>query len=110
LMLVVGLEDQLHVDLQRVVAADPRRAAAAGQHSALELRSIEAAGIKIEDASAAIGRIAETGHLNFEGDREQKLGVDLRHGDPPMKMTGIRHFIEVNVMELTVSAPVLVRK
>jgi hypothetical protein len=52
-MLVVGLEDQLHVDLQRVVAADPRRAAAAGQHSALELRSIEAAGIKIEDASAA---------------------------------------------------------
>jgi hypothetical protein len=34
---------------------------------------------------SAIGtrRIAETGHLNFEGDREQKLGVDLRHADLP---------------------------
>ena len=29
---------------------------------------------------------------------------------PPMKMTGIRHFIEVNGMELTVSSPVLMRK
>ena len=33
--------------------------------------------------SAAIGRIAETGHLNFEGGREQKLGADLRHADLP---------------------------
>ena len=108
-MLVVGLEDQPHVDLEHIVAADQRRAAA-GRHRALELWSFEAAAIKMEDASAAIGRVAGTGHLNFEGDRKQKLGVDLRHGDPPMKMTGIRHFIEVNVMELTVSAPVLVRK
>jgi hypothetical protein len=35
----------------------------------------------MKDASATIGRIAETGHLNFEGDREEKLGVDLRHAD-----------------------------
>ena len=56
-------------------------------------------GVKMEDASAAIGRIAETGQLNFEGDREQKLGVDLRHGDPLIKMTGVRHFIEVNGMD-----------
>ena len=49
----------------------------------------------MKDASAAIGRIAEIGYLNFEGDREQKLGVDLRHGDP--LMTGISHLIEMNV-------------
>ena len=36
----------------------------------------------MKDASAAIGRIAKTGHLNFEGDRKQKLCIDLRHGDP----------------------------
>src|SRR5262249_58563345 len=62
--------------------ADQRPAAATGQHPALKLRSFEAAAVKVKDASAAIGGIAETGHLNFEGDRKQKLGIDLRHGDP----------------------------
>ena len=81
LMLVVGLEGQPHVDLQYAVAADQRPAAAAGQHPALELWSFEAAAVKMKDASAAIGRVAELGYLNFEGDREQKLGVDLRHGE-----------------------------
>jgi hypothetical protein len=43
----------------------------------------------MKDTSTAIGRFAETGNFNFEGDCEKKLGVDLRHGDPLMKMTGI---------------------
>jgi hypothetical protein len=56
----------------------------------------------MEDASTAIGRVAEAGHLNLEGDREQKLGVDLRHGDPSIKVAGVRDF--VNGMELTDSS------
>src|SRR5262245_8170533 len=78
LMLVVGLKDQPHVDLQHLVAADQRPAAATGQHPALKLRSFEA-------AARCVGRhwaYRETGHLNFEGDRKQKLGIDLRHGAP----------------------------
>src|SRR6516164_7188632 len=82
LMLIVGLKNQPHVDLQHLVAADQRAAAATGQHPALKLRSLEAAAVKVKDASAAIGGITKTGHLNFEGDRKQKLGIDLRHGHP----------------------------
>ena len=69
-MLVLGLEDQPHVDLQHVIATDQRRAAAAGQYPTLKLRSSEAAAVKMKDASAAVGRIAETGHLNFDDDRD----------------------------------------
>src|SRR5262249_53838470 len=78
LMLVVGLQNQPHVDLQHLVAADQRPAAATGQHFALKFRSFEAAAVKVKDASAAIGGIAETGHLNFEGDRKQKLSTTER--------------------------------
>jgi hypothetical protein len=38
---------------------------------------------KMKNASAAIGSVAKNGYLNFERDREQKPGVDLRHGGPP---------------------------
>jgi hypothetical protein len=50
---------------------------------ALELRPVEAASVKMKNASAAIGSVAKNGYLNFEGHREQKPGVDLRHGGPP---------------------------
>ncbi len=62
----------------------------------------------MKDASAAIGRITESGYLNLEADREQKLSVDLRHRGHLVKVTVVRHFNEVNGMELTVSSPVLV--
>jgi hypothetical protein len=55
LMLVLGLEDQPHVDLQHVIATDQRRAVAAGQHLPLNFGPFEAAAVKMKDASAAIG-------------------------------------------------------
>jgi hypothetical protein len=83
MLLVVGLESQPMVaDLQHVVAAHERPAAAARQHRALELRSFEAAGAEPCDAPAAIRRVAEIENVNFKGNREPKLGLDLRHGGP----------------------------
>src|SRR5262249_49848618 len=55
-------------------------AAAAGQHLALEVWSVEAAAVKMKKTSVAIRSIAESGCLNFKSNREQKPGVDLRHG------------------------------
>src|SRR6202171_2107091 len=92
LMVVVGLEDQPRVHLHHVVAADQRPTPAAWQHLALKLRPVEATAIKMKHASAAVGSIAETGYLNFESEREQKPGVDLRHGG--LLMTGIRHVLQ----------------
>src|SRR6516165_7667009 len=80
LLLVLGLKDQPYVHLHHVVGADQRRAAAAGQHLALKVWSVEAAAVKMKKTSVAIGGIAESGCLNFKSDREQKPGVDLRHG------------------------------
>jgi hypothetical protein len=47
----------------------------------------------MKDATAAIGRIAEIGYLNFEGDREQKAGVDLRMEE--LLMIGITMCYEI---------------
>src|SRR5258708_11165258 len=92
LMVVVGFEDQPRVHLDHVVAADQRPTPAAWQHLALKLRPVEAAPIKMKHTSAAVGSVAETGYLNFESEREQKPGVDLRHGG--LLMTGMGHVLQ----------------
>src|SRR5690349_19846233 len=81
-MLIVGLEGQPYVHFHHVVAADQRAAAATRQHLALERRPVEAAALKMKDASAAIRSGAKNGYLNFEGAREQQAGVDLWHEGP----------------------------
>jgi len=83
-LLVVGLEGDAHLDLQNVIAAQDTPGAAARQHHALELRSFEAAGGVPGDAADAIRRVAENMDVEFEGEGEQKLGLDLRHKGPPM--------------------------
>jgi hypothetical protein len=69
-LLVVGLKDDAHLDLQNIVAAQDHPTAAARQHRALELRSFEAAGGEPADASEAIRRVAENMDVEFESDRE----------------------------------------
>src|SRR5262249_12652815 len=108
LILAAGSKNKPNVTLHHSAPPDHREAPPPGQSPAPELRSLEAAGVKMEDASAAIRRIAEAGHLNFQGDREQKLGVDLRHVDPSYEDDPRPSL--VNGMELTVSSPVLVEK
>src|SRR6266700_4120993 len=98
MLLVAGLEGDAHLDLQNVVAAQNRPGAAAWQHRALELRSLEAAGGEPGDAPGAIRRVAENVDVEFEVDREQKLGLDLRHGKAPVQP--IRHGLS-NAVEAT---------
>ena len=70
---------------------------------ALKRRPFKTAAIKMKDTPTATGRFAETGNFNFGGDRKQNLGVDLRHGKPLMKRTGIHPAVCCAVMNFALN-------
>jgi hypothetical protein len=79
LMLIVGLKDEPHLNVQHVVAAYKRLTAAARQHGAIELWAFETSIIERCDTPNAIRRVTLKRDFKIKVDCEEKLSPDLGH-------------------------------
>src|SRR5262249_30570912 len=70
-----------HVELEHAVAAQQQPVAAAVEHAAFHLRTLEGPATHARDAPAPIGRLAKIeDRRHLEHDLEQQFGLDLSHG------------------------------